>query len=740
MSASYINKLLLTKPIESYPNSVNQQLMLVSFYKKNFPHLFGSYLYRMQKYASDLDILQKFAYNDEKVVVSQFIRSLKRIIRDLGHYRYFSEFKAGFDPYFKNDDGTEITVDNIIGNLDNGKFIVNPNLKNITMQMYQDGVLNENEKDFILVTLALLQNFNIIQQQNAYDAIYDLIRNKKLLRWSEKEILQSYKLLRGKKYTLAQAIRDNTMVKIDLICLVNGKFVEVTNMVSLCIGDVNENGDVTCVKPINIDDHFLHNVEGLKKEVEKLYYSDKFFSPLKVCKRMYAMSRQLKDYSYVNQLGKILRGDISLMYQIKSELDNFIILLEKVKRPPLKEIDRELSEIKGRINTVLDISNDQIVIISKLIDKVTKINSVEKKLELIKNIYQEAKFITGALAINKMGLLGINPPPSLFLPNVHKYNRSINRKPFDNPNMVFKMFENKIKNDIIKFRKGLLIMKSNGVVENVKKVPLPIIPIHYDQSRDLTKIGKKKKIIKDEFPLYVKKVPLPIIPIHYDQSRDLTKIGKKKKIIKDEFPLYVKERFIDTEYERLLKKMAIDEYNKRQKQLVLFDQQKQNNKHQDEFFFWYKKAMNIIDNIDLLPLDQKIKKYNELRNIMHDKLAHLKNFIATDQYDSDKKIANLFQPINKKLTELIDIDIKEGEEDEEFEPEKIESIPQEKDVSKLIQKLKTGRPSTYLTYPDNLTKEEFIQEYEKRNGPTKRSDLNQYWSSYKKNKENRRIR
>ena len=373
----------------------------------------------MQKYAGDLDVLQRFTYGSELTVVQQFIRSLKKIIKQLGNDRYFSEFKAGFDPYFKNEDGTEISVNHIVGTLNNGQYIPNEHTKDLINKMHHDKVLNTNECELILIILHLLPNFDISYQQMAYDMIYEIIRNKKILRWTDKEIINGFKIIRNMKYTLAQAIRDKTMVKIDLIVLLNGRFVEVTNMISLCSLHIDENGIEKCT-PVNIDSKFLHNADSLKIEIEKLYYSNKFYSPLKVCKRMYALCRVLQDYGYVNKLGQILRGDISLMYQIKSELDTFVILMEKLKNPPIAQINRQLSELKGRLSTVLDIPNDQIIFMSDYIDNTIKTRNMKEKFLLIKIMLSRAKLITSSLAIRKMdNLAKIRPHRYFCLVNIN---------------------------------------------------------------------------------------------------------------------------------------------------------------------------------------------------------------------------------------------------------------------------------------------------------------------------------
>ncbi len=438
MSIPYKEKLLYTKPKESYPESVNKEIHLISFYPKGIPEgsvkPFGSYIYRMQKYAGDVDILETYhPYKKEITIIQQFIKSLKKIVNNLKNEKdhYFSEFKAGFDHEF----------DFSVGDLKDGIYYPNPELLNILQDRVKRKLITKDEYNYINIILNKLNDLPFSKKSMAYDLIYDIIREKRILRWTKKEILQGYKMIRGiDKYTLAEALRDDTIVKIDLIVLINNKFVEVTNIVSLAYKD--KNGDLI---PINIDDKKLHSIEGLQKEVEKLYYSNKFYSPLKMCKRMYSVCRQAKNYTYLENLGKILRGDISLLYQIKSEIDAFIILLERLNRPPLKEINRQMDEIKGRLNYVLDITNDQIIHISNEIDRIRQITNKKEKLEELKKYNKELKYIIEDLTINKMNIVHINPPPDLFLPAERQYARDIKREVGDRPTLEFKEFEENIR-------------------------------------------------------------------------------------------------------------------------------------------------------------------------------------------------------------------------------------------------------------------------------------------------------
>jgi hypothetical protein len=428
---NYLKQLIEIKPLESYPESIKRELKIISLNPKESPSLFGSALYRMQMYGSDIDAIQHIHYTSELSTIQTFIRTLKKIIKNLDRNHVYSEFKAGLDFNYIFS----------IGTLQNGIFTPDTNLLNTIKIKHQFGLFSDYE--YITMTNALKmiegnQDTNI--HSMAYDYVYDLIRSKYILRWSKKEILQGFKIITyGQRYTLAQALNDETIVKIDLISLVNGKFVEVTNILFLAYPQVNQNGEIEYI-PVNISETKLH-AAGLSPDIEKLYYSNKFYSPFKACKRIYSEMRKIKNFEYLPKLAPIIRYEISLLYQIKGQIETFLIILEKTKAQYyVKLINDQLQEIKGRLNYVLDIPRDDIIKYSKEIDYICFTQNIVKKHELINILEKALKSIIEYLTIKDMNKYGFNPIPNIFLPSPKKYDPNLIRSPTDNPTQIYKEF------------------------------------------------------------------------------------------------------------------------------------------------------------------------------------------------------------------------------------------------------------------------------------------------------------
>jgi len=430
---SYQKKLLETKPIESYPDSIKKELKIVSMVPKNSATPFGSFIYRLQPFAGDIDTLQHIHYVDEITTIRTFIRTLKNVLRKLDTNHVYSEFKAGLDYNYVFP----------VGELRDGIFLMDDNLINMLIIRYKQNLFTEKEYLTMMKAIALVKSTDDKSIHSmAYDYVFDTVRNKKVLRWSKEEILRSYKIINdGQQYTLAEALRDETMVKIDIISLVNHKFVEVTNILFLAYPETDQTGEVEYI-PINISEEVLHK-SGLGSDIEKLYCSNKFYSPFKACKRIYAEMRRIKNYEYLNQIAPIIRHEISLLYQIKSEIDTFLIILDKTKTQHyINEINDQLQGIKGRLNYVLDITQEQIKDFSADIDNICKTNDRENKHEMIDKLDKSIKTIIEFLTINAMNKHHFNPIPSLFLPNPRHYDRNLVRKPTDNPTAVYKEFVN----------------------------------------------------------------------------------------------------------------------------------------------------------------------------------------------------------------------------------------------------------------------------------------------------------
>lgn len=409
-------ELTSVRPLDSYSKEQinNIKLMSVTKDKNIFP--FGSASYRIQKYPGDLDLFELYE-NDVSIddLIINFSKELYRVVINIINEPYHSvvEIKCGLDERYdiKN-----------IGIINNGIF--KPNYNEIVKKMnylIDNKLLTKNET-YIISYILSKQKLN----GDDYDVLNFIFRERKIIRWNYKEFLNGYKILPGnKKMTLHEALKYKSAIKIDVITNINNKFVEVTNYFVLIY---NDNGNLI---PVNLDYNFLNLDERFKKynenmrnEIEKLYYSNMYYNPFKMMKRMWAMSRYNYNITsnnyYKNALIKLtpyISQNISFLYQIKSEIDAIIRLLLEGNFKPYRDINKELEIMKVRLSTQILINDHNLQILIDMIDNFEVSNNVEQ----LENIKKFISKIINYYSIISLDELQFIPIPKNFLPKKIKY-------------------------------------------------------------------------------------------------------------------------------------------------------------------------------------------------------------------------------------------------------------------------------------------------------------------------------
>lgn len=416
------------KPMNAYPVNVLKQIKLISL-KKDDSHPFGSFIYRVQKYPGDVDLIEEFTdccSIDE--VIKKFEKRLKIVVKKIKKEKshYFTEFKGGIDERYNVD----------IGMLERGIYYPGDKLPSQIRKLNKNGLLPNDELD------ALRHIFDKdILDSDDFDVVFNIFREHMILRWKEDEILRGYKILpKGVTRYLSDSLREKGYIKIDMVTVINGKFVEVTNFFALSF---IKNGIPV---PMNIDIEEDHNIaKKLPFEVEKLYFSNFYYNPFKMVKRMYSLTRHNRDLPVLQKILPVISSNISLIYQIKSEIDAIILVLELNKDPSPRSIFENLDNMKLRLSTALEIDEEELDTFNEFIDKANKTKNKNKKIEILKVIKQELVRIINYETIVYLDKIGLNPPLSHLLPKEIAYDRSIKRTPFDMPENPLKKIMTQVK-------------------------------------------------------------------------------------------------------------------------------------------------------------------------------------------------------------------------------------------------------------------------------------------------------
>lgn len=397
-----IDKLKSVRPNFSWTQSQISNIKLLSLRKNELSQTFGSAIYRMQKYAADLDLQDIFVEaTTVDDVVDIFVRKIKKIVKDIKKEKlhYFSEFKAGLDLRYDVD----------VGPIFNGTYRPNLDLINFPKKL-----LNKEEIKIINKILSMNN-----PGENEYDILYNIFRERKVLRWTEKEIIAGKKeLFGGKKMALQDALKMKSYVKIDMISFVNNQFVEITDFYILVSHDENKN--IT----INLDYDYLDQDEvnrvkdfQLRNDIEKFFFSDYYYSPFKCSKRMWGYSRSFGLDDSVKALYPLVSGDISYLYQLTTEIGTILRVSELRKSPPQKYIDNAIDLINHKLANILVMNDENLFTANHLIRAFLK----KHNYEILKELQKYLKDITNRSTIIMLNKIGYNPPPNRFLPDERKY-------------------------------------------------------------------------------------------------------------------------------------------------------------------------------------------------------------------------------------------------------------------------------------------------------------------------------
>lgn len=409
-------KIIETKTLSDYTHDQIEDMKLLAADTEHFNVMpYGSASYKIQPYPADLDLIEKYEGTSLTDTLVSFKDRIKLITQNIEIVKnhWFSEFKAGINPLSSN------YVD--YGPIYNGLW--NPNrdyLRGIAKVEYSNGIFSKKDLNTI---------YEILSKKNPgadeRESLRYLFRERAILRWNAKEVINGFKILPGNlKYPLVNGLKVDLPVKIDMIAVVNGRITEVTNYYELIL--TNEEGEQY---PINGLPFYLDDpekiVESLKEDIQKLYFSNIYYSPFKCAKRMWSAARQMDLQDEVIKLTPLITGDVSLLYQIRSEIGNILRLLKLGENPKIL-IRKRLEILLSQMEPIDFINNDNFENIQGLISSYIQ----KQNAEILDELDDLIKSIIQTKTIQELDKIRMNPPPAVFLPE-KKFYGNIIRTPFE---------------------------------------------------------------------------------------------------------------------------------------------------------------------------------------------------------------------------------------------------------------------------------------------------------------------
>jgi hypothetical protein len=435
---------------------VKKAIKIIS-YKPSNVSLYGSYNLADQPYPSDIDVYEEINLGnnispyDAYKKAAQIIRKIvRRISKTKGIY--LGDVKMCSDDRFYE----------VFDSVMEGEFSPE-NVEDAIKETYRRGLLNKKDYDQLIdlskksikyasTTHAKSKGYgenndytigNIYQLQ-----ILEIIRNLGLMRWNQKELLKGKKVLYPNRViTMEQALSqckyalydhknrkfryEYHMVKIDLWIRVNEKLIEVTNLLVFKFGSrFDKSGDKKNKKEtymsltLNPDPDLSmeeNQIKNLKQETAFNYYSKlpKFHKPIKYAKRLFVLSKIFKDKKTGQKLVELWRSPLNVLSSIKSELGVNKDVLEKVSRPPIKDIKHQVDQMKLKLDRITDIKIPNVIY--GYINKILKTDNKKLMVEYIEEIENIIKELIDPLIIKYLKAVDLWPAPKKYLDKKYYY-------------------------------------------------------------------------------------------------------------------------------------------------------------------------------------------------------------------------------------------------------------------------------------------------------------------------------
>lgn len=358
--------ILKRKNLNYISNELKQKTDLV-IKNKSKAEILGSFVFRSQTYPADID-LHEIVSSDKNAedAYHKMYLALKTITKRLLSQRgvYFGEVKAGLDKRYKLD-------------------INDKQLRKKIIKLFNDGLIDDKQVDKLLK----LESTHLINHES-HDLLEEELRKLQIIRWNEKEVEQGYKILKGGvKLSLQDAMRDETVIKIDIWAPIEGKYTEISNMFFTVL---EKPGNQIQLLNSEAGDY----MRELYHQVEK-YGSPAFYNPFKMLKRIWNIARFTDNDKLVKQVTPMFQGDVARINQISSEIGTIILMVENLKKSfPTEAIIKQIDDFKNRLSFVYEFEYGEVKVM-KLIDQIISLfiahiqrnrrKMIIKKLEELKD-------------------------------------------------------------------------------------------------------------------------------------------------------------------------------------------------------------------------------------------------------------------------------------------------------------------------------------------------------------------
>ena len=302
----------------------------------------GSQKFKVHRFPGDIDIFEPVriccSIDDATEKIVEQIKEIAQGIKAEPTF-FLGDFKAGLDSRYE-----------LKGSYQNGLAQL-LSQKLITVDEFEDG-------------MALLRNRD-------KEGIDIMLREHRVVRWTLDELIAGKKMLpQGIKLQLKDALRHNTVVKLDLWAPINNNYTEITNFFLLMYLDSDGTEHV-----INVE--LADRVKSLIGDIKK-YSDESHRKSLKVAKRMWALAQFIDDKKTMKKLYPLFYSDAAMLSQINSEIETLSMMFTRLKKPflPLNTLIHQIDRFKSRMGGLFIKLPEKHIF--KLINLITKMYREQK--------------------------------------------------------------------------------------------------------------------------------------------------------------------------------------------------------------------------------------------------------------------------------------------------------------------------------------------------------------------------
>jgi hypothetical protein len=334
-----MNSALQRRTFQDLPPSYQDAIRHVALDPRNVPNLAGSVSYWIQAYPSDIDMNETYVGKGSASTTAHWVaKRVGAIARKISQTAgmFLLDFKSGVDVRYA------LPVGKMVRGCLQGYDAAH--LRQKITQLYQAGLLTPEEwtgwSESVVDAPTMSQYIKMIQT----------VRTKWVVRWTSDELQRGVKTLPlQKELKLVTALRQRTVVKIDIALVLNGRYTELSNWYILKYKRGGRTVPLT---------------QGLKGVQESLLddivkYSSVEINTMKAAKRAWSYATLTQRNDLIGLLVPLFKSPISLLGQIKSEYETLETLAKQLsavqgpKRGGLQRFHARLTELEMRCTETL---------------------------------------------------------------------------------------------------------------------------------------------------------------------------------------------------------------------------------------------------------------------------------------------------------------------------------------------------------------------------------------------------